>query len=309
MSQAALTGAGSISAANRPAKCLPRDLCARRHSVPIQHQSAPEDLESAVAGLIEVRGLFWENWKGYRELAWMKDALLPVSGGPRDQSSGWAAALAGSLDTLWIMGLRDEFDEAVEAACRIDFDLPGAWPMGISMRDEDVVGGDGFIPDAGEDSLFEHLPKMHELLRGGEDKYQAMARAFLDTRRKRPEWKPYHPEGFTAAKDMRYIRRPEAIESVFYLYRITGAKAFFKDTAWDMFTAINNGTRTDYANAAVLDVITVTAQLITNPTTPLQSFWLAKTLKYFYLVFSTPDVISLDEDVLNTEAHHFRILG
>lgn len=54
---------------------------------------------------------------------------------------------------------------------------------------------------------------------------------------------------------MRYIQRPEAIESVFYLYRITGAKAFFKDTAWDMFTAINNGTRTDYANAAVLDVI------------------------------------------------------
>lgn len=53
--------------------------------------------------------------------------------------------------------------------------------MGISMRDEDVVGGDGFIPGAGEDSLFEHLPKMHELPRGGEDKYQAMARAFLDT--------------------------------------------------------------------------------------------------------------------------------
>ncbi|KAF5133911.1 Endoplasmic reticulum mannosyl-oligosaccharide 1,2-alpha-mannosidase [Metarhizium anisopliae] len=186
MSQADLTRAGSTSAANRPAKCLSRDLCARRHSVPIQHQSAPEDLESAVARLIEVCGLFWENWKSYRELAWIKDALLPVSGGPRDQSSGWAAILAGSLDTLWIMGLRDEFDEAVEAVCRIDFvqhvgDLPGAWPMGISMRDEDVVGGDGFISGAGEDSLFEHLPKMHELLRGGEDKYQAMARAFLDT--------------------------------------------------------------------------------------------------------------------------------
>ncbi|KAH0600788.1 hypothetical protein MHUMG1_01787 [Metarhizium humberi] len=130
---------------------------------------------------------------------------------------------------------------------------------------------------------------------------------------------------------MRYIRRPEAIESVFYLYRITGAKAFFKDTAWDMFTAINNGTRTDYANAAVLDVIvaryplpkmdSMEASLVLTGLADrhgaanneshklLQSFWLAKTLKYFYLVFSTPDVISLDEDVLNTEAHHFRILG
>ncbi|KID99731.1 glycosyl hydrolase family 47 protein, partial [Metarhizium majus ARSEF 297] len=109
----------------------------------------------------------------------------------------------------------------------------GAWPMGISMRDEGVVGGDGFTLGAGEDSLFEHLPKMHQLLRGGEDKCLAMAGAFLDT-------------------------------------------------AWDMFTAINNGTSTDYANAAMLDVTvaryplpkmdymeTVTAQLITNPTTLL----------------------------------------
>lgn len=34
-----------------------------------------------------------------------------------------------------------------------------------------------------------------------------------------------------------------------------------------------------------------------------QSFWLAETLKYFYLIFAAPDVISLDEYVFNTEAH------
>jgi len=38
----------------------------------------------------------------------------------------------------------------------------------------------------------------------------------------------------------------------------------------------------------------------------MESFWLAETLKYFYLLFSTPDVISLDDWVLNTEAHPFR---
>jgi len=37
-----------------------------------------------------------------------------------------------------------------------------------------------------------------------------------------------------------------------------------------------------------------------------KSFWLAETLKYFYLIFSPPDLISLDEFVLNTEAHPFR---
>ena len=31
-----------------------------------------------------------------------------------------------------------------------------------------------------------------------------------------------------------------------------------------------------------------------------------ETLKYFYLVFSEPDVIDLDEWVFNTEAHPFR---
>jgi mannosyl-oligosaccharide alpha-1,2-mannosidase len=32
---------------------------------------------------------------------------------------------------------------------------------------------------------------------------------------------------------------------------------------------------------------------------------MAETLKYFYLIFSPPDIISLDEYVLNTEAHPF----
>ena len=38
----------------------------------------------------------------------------------------------------------------------------------------------------------------------------------------------------------------------------------------------------------------------------MESFWLAETLKYFYLLYSTPDTISLDDWVLNTEAHPFR---
>lgn len=33
---------------------------------------------------------------------------------------------------------------------------------------------------------------------------------------------------------------------------------------------------------------------------------MAETLKYFYLVFSDPEDISLDEYVFNTEAHPFK---
>ena len=39
-----------------------------------------------------------------------------------------------------------------------------------------------------------------------------------------------------------------------------------------------------------------------------QSFFLAETLKYLYLLFSPNDVIPLSEFVLNTEAHPLRLI-
>ena len=39
-----------------------------------------------------------------------------------------------------------------------------------------------------------------------------------------------------------------------------------------------------------------------------QSYFLAETLKYLYLMFSDPDTMSLDEWVFNTEAHPLRIV-
>lgn len=36
------------------------------------------------------------------------------------------------------------------------------------------------------------------------------------------------------------------------------------------------------------------------------SEYMYRTLKYFYLMFEEPDVVSLDEFVFNTEAHPFR---
>lgn len=40
----------------------------------------------------------------------------------------------------------------------------------------------------------------------------------------------------------------------------------------------------------------------------MQSFFLAETLKYLYLLFSSSSVIPLDEWVFNTEAHPIRIV-
>ncbi|PFH56645.1 hypothetical protein XA68_16202 [Ophiocordyceps unilateralis] len=498
-----------------------------RANPPIQHPFTPESAAEARtrrARLGEVRRLFQANWDSYRRFAWGRDALLPVSGGGRDQFGGWAATLVDSLDTLWIMGLRQDFHEAAAAVAKLDFGqattnrinvfettirylggllaaydlsqhaallakavelgdllygafntvngmpvdfldltaarkgsgvetearvvaaspgtlsleltrlsqltgdakyydaaaavmavfrdgqnktrVPGAWPMYVSMRHRDVVEGSAFTLGGSVDSLYEYLPKMHQLLRaGGEAGYDDMFVSFAEAARRhflfrpmlpdgddillagninvgpgdngeakldpetehlacflgatfalagrllkrprdietgvrltqgcvlayrafptgimperfgttpcpddercewkedvwkaardaRPEWKPHLPLGFTHAKDPRYLLRPEAIESVFYLYRITG-RIEFREAAWDMFVAVSNGTRTEFANAAVLDVTRAYYPL------PKEDY-----MEYFYLVFSSPDVISLDDFVLNTEAHPFRV--
>ena len=96
--------------------------------------------------------------------------------------------------------------------------------------------------------------------------------------------------------------RPEAIESVWYMYRITGDPSWM-DKGWTMFEATMKATRTSTANSAIYNVLSKRSSV----TNEMESFWLAETLKYYYLLFSGPDVISLDEWVLNTEAHPFKL--
>lgn len=112
------------------------------------------------------------------------------------------------------------------------------------------------------------------------------------------------PKGYTSIDDTRYILRPEAIESVFILYRITGDEKY-REAAWDMFTAIANQTTTEFANAAVPDISLPKSQTL-RLDDRMESFFFAETLKYFYLIFSEPSLVSLDEFVLNTEAHPLR---
>jgi mannosyl-oligosaccharide alpha-1,2-mannosidase len=89
-----------------------------------------------------------------------------------------------------------------------------------------------------------------------------------------------------------------------------------------MFTSIVQASRTQYANGQVLDVTFMPTSPPRTNRVPgvrggihtrednienkMESFWTAETLKYFYLIFSPPDMISLDDWVFNTEAHPFR---
>jgi len=60
-------------------------------------------------------------WDGYRKFAFGRDEVRPVSGGYRNPFNGWGATLVDSLDTLWIAGMEEEFEEAVDKITEIDF--------------------------------------------------------------------------------------------------------------------------------------------------------------------------------------------
>jgi mannosyl-oligosaccharide alpha-1,2-mannosidase len=109
------------------------------------------------------------------------------------------------------------------------------------------------------------------------------------------------PTGMTRLLSRKYILRPEAIESVFYLYRITGDK-HWREVGWQMFQAVQKYTYAPFGASAIDDV----TKSLPEQEDSEESFWLAETLKYFYLLFEEEDVVSLDEWVLNTEAHPFR---
>ncbi|PPJ55230.1 hypothetical protein CBER1_05676 [Cercospora berteroae] len=489
-----------------------------------------------------VKATFQRCWKAYVEHAWLMDEVTPITGNFKNGFGGWAATLVDSLDTLWIMDLKDEFEQAVQAAITIDlskcteesinvfettirhlggflsaydlsgdkrlldkatefgemllkafdtpnhmpitrwrpqaalttrqvaddvvlvaeigslsmefthlsqltgdmryFDavnrvmqlfakqqedthLPGMFPVVVNGRDADFTKDTYFTLSAMSDSLYEYFPKMHALLGGTDPIYARMYKRSMETATKHNLWKPMTPDGadilmsgnvraemgkppklepqgqhlvcfaggmfalggrlteqedhvdigkkltdgciwayqalptgvmpevfemvpcpprpgecpwnegkwrdavtqfdatrdqdpiddlrlpkgFTNIRDRRYILRPEAIESVFILYRTTRQK-YLLDRGWEMFTSVINATETDMANAALADVTYDPAWLASTghsvKMNSMESFWLAETLKYFYLLYSEVDSISLDDWVFNTEAHPFK---
>ncbi|PSK51727.1 Mannosyl-oligosaccharide 1,2-alpha-mannosidase IC [Elsinoe australis] len=487
-----------------------------------------------------VKQAFLRSWKSYKSHAWRADELMPLSGKAKHNYGGWGASLVDNLDTLWIMGLKDEYREAVDAALEIRFDktatqeinvfettirylggflaafdlsgdtrlldkavelgdmllvafdtpnnlpitrwriqearnhyhqeahetvliaeigslsmeftrlsqrtgdsryfsaidrvtrifaaqqnatkLPGLWPVVVNAKRANFTEHNTFTLGGMADSAFEYLPKMHALLGGTDPVYADMYRTFSATALKHNIVRPmlpdesdvlvsvdivvkddgifideqaqhlvcfaggmfalagkllslpehvevgrkltdgcvwtYHampmgimpeifslatcprkaeckwdetrwkkevikrrrtdhtveeadalissdrlPKAFTSIRDRRYLLRPEAIESVFVLYRVTGDKRYL-DQAWTMFESILQASWTDLANGMVSDVSVPKEQARVGDV--MESFWMAETLKYFYLIFSEPDLLNLDDFVFNTEAHAFR---
>jgi mannosyl-oligosaccharide alpha-1,2-mannosidase len=85
------------------------------------------------------------------------------------------------------------------------------------------------------------------------------------------------------------------------MHRITG-DPYWRASGWKMISSILKHTRTPYGHASIEDVNAVTPEF----TDEMESFWLAETLKYAYLLFDDESNFSLDDWVFNTEAHLFK---
>ena len=66
-------------------------------------------------------------WKGYKTYAWGMDEVKPISKQGSDPWGGMGVTLIDSLDTLWLMGMVDEFQEAKEwVATKLTFAHAGS---------------------------------------------------------------------------------------------------------------------------------------------------------------------------------------
>ncbi|KAI9155572.1 Endoplasmic reticulum mannosyl-oligosaccharide 1,2-alpha-mannosidase [Paramyrothecium foliicola] len=516
-------------------------------------RESTHERETRLARRNVIKKAFEQSWGSYKRLAWLRDEVTPISGKSKDTFGGWGATLVDSLDTLWIMGMKDEFNNAVTAvdeqtsfektdakeinvfetnirflggllaaydlsgdvrllrkardvgdmlyksfdtpnhmpvtrwdphaaavganqaassgtllaeigSLSMEFTrlsiltkdpkyydavqrinelfaqsqkktkLPGMWPVVIDALTPSFTGGADFSLGGMADSMYEYLPKMFALLGGRDRMFRDMYVDSMDTAQQHLFYRPmlpdgddvlftgtalaqakqdgsepeitlhtsaghlscfvggmlalggklvgkpphvdmgrkmtqgcvwaykatstgvmpetFHlhpcpdkkgcewdeevwthaimtkqtaegtispffnatqfaidqklPKGFTTISDSRYILRPEAIESVFIMYRITGEKSWM-ERAWEMWQSIDDLCRTDLAYSAVR---TVNPRLDEaghiQQTDSMESFWMGETLKYFYLIFSEPSLVSLDEWVFNTEAHPFK---
>lgn len=145
---------GAFSWAHVPQKYAVRSMIKMPRGDPssiplIQHRFSGKEDEDArrlrLSRLEAVKGNFSHAWNGYKAHAWMADEVAPLSGLALNPFGGWAASMVDGLgksptcplllllsymsdlisnsgiDTLWIMGLYDEFAEAVKAIDGIDF--------------------------------------------------------------------------------------------------------------------------------------------------------------------------------------------
>nr|XP_032828561.1 mannosyl-oligosaccharide 1,2-alpha-mannosidase IA-like isoform X2 [Petromyzon marinus] len=107
----------------------------------------------------------------------------------------------------------------------------------------------------------------------------------------------------TRQSEKYYILRPEVVETYFYLWRFTRDPKY-RAWGWEAVQALEKYCRVEGGFSGIRDVYS------SSPAHDdvQQSFFLAETLKYLYLLFSDDSLLPLERWVFNTEAHPLPVL-
>ena len=99
-----------------------------------------------------------------------------------------------------------------------------------------------------------------------------------------------------------YILRPEAVEAFYYLSKLTG-DPIYREWGWEIFQSIEKYCKANHGYASLQNVDNSNSQ-----DDRMESFFMAETLKYLYLLFDPDSEIDiLNKHVFNTEAHPLKI--
>lgn len=111
--------------------------------------------------------------------------------------------------------------------------------------------------------------------------------------------------GKLRVESSQYFQRPEVVESLFYMWRATHDPRW-REMAWSIAQAIETYCRVDCGYTGVEDVMVSDSEDVSYDDVQ-QSWFLAETLKYLYLIFEDDSKIDISQGwVFNTEAHPVR---
>ncbi|XP_025998105.1 mannosyl-oligosaccharide 1,2-alpha-mannosidase IA [Astatotilapia calliptera] len=107
----------------------------------------------------------------------------------------------------------------------------------------------------------------------------------------------------TRQNEKYFILRPEVIETYMYMWRFTHDPKY-REWGWEAVQALEQHCRVDGGYSGIRDVYASSP----NYDDVQQSFYLAETLKYLYLLFSEDDHLPFEHWVFNTEAHPLPVI-
>ncbi|KAF6040317.1 MAN1A2 [Bugula neritina] len=116
-------------------------------------------------------------------------------------------------------------------------------------------------------------------------------------------------DAVSAGGDSGYHMRPEVVETWFFLSRVTKDRKY-REWCWDFIKALDKYCKVKDGYVGLHDVYLRRTDSKGEPLKEdvQQSYFMAETLKYLYLIYKDESLLSLDSWVFNTEAHPLPVL-